>query len=237
MKRSDINRAVREGEALIRSHGVHLPPFASWTPQAWAALGPEGQELIDHALGWDLTDFGLGEYARFGLLLFTLRNGSLDEALSGAGRTYAEKVLLVGEDQVTKFHFHHRKTEDIINRGGAQLELTLYNAAADDTLDDTPVVVQVDGVTRTLGAGGVVLLSPGESITLRPRQYHQFTARGGAVLAGEVSSVNDDHADNVFLEPLGRFPSIEEDEAPYRLLVADYGQLQRWSAAGREGLP
>jgi D-lyxose ketol-isomerase len=230
MRRSDINRALREGETLIRSHGFLLPPFASWTPRVWATLGPEGRELIDHALGWDLTDFGLGEYERFGLLMFTLRNGSLDEALSGTGRTYAEKILVVGENQITKLHFHHRKTEDIINRGGGQLELTLYNATPDDTLDDTPVDVQVDGMFRTLPAGGVVLLSPGESITLRPRLYHQFTARGGPVLAGEVSSVNDDHGDNVFLEPLGRFPSVEEDEAPYRLLVGDYDRRQTWTA-------
>ena len=224
MKRSEINRALREGEVFIAGHGFLLPPFAAWTPREWAQLGEDGRELTEHALGWDLTDFELGDYRRFGLLMFTLRNGSLDEANTGMGRTYAEKILLVGEGQITKFHFHHRKTEDIINRGGGRLELTLYNAAADDTLADTPVVVQVDGLTRTLEAGGTVLLGPGESVTLRPRQYHQFTARGGPVLAGEVSSVNDDHADNVFLEALGRFPSIEEDEAPYRLLVGDYGQ-------------
>ena len=229
MKRSEINRALREGEVFIAGHGFRLPPFASWTPRDWARLGEDGRELKEHALGWDLTDFGLGEYRRFGLLMFTLRNGSLDEANTGTGRTYAEKILLVEEEQVTKFHFHHRKTEDIINRGGGQLELTLYNAAADDTLAGTPVVVRVDGLTRTLEAGGTVLLGPGESVTLRPRQYHQFTARGGPVLAGEVSSVNDDHADNVFLEALGRFPVIEEDEAPHRLLVGDYER--NWSEA------
>ncbi len=222
MKRSEINRALREGEVFIAGHGFLLPPFSFWTAQNWAQLGEDGRELKEHALGWDLTDFGLGDYRRFGLLMFTLRNGTLDEARTGTGRTYAEKILLVGEGQVTKFHFHHRKTEDIINRGGGQLELTLHNAAADDTLADTPVVVQVDGLTRTLEAGGTLLLGPGESVTLRPRQYHQFTARGGPVLAGEVSSVNDDHSDNVFLEQLGRFPVIEEDEAPYRLLVGDY---------------
>ncbi len=229
MKRSEINRALREGEVFIAGHGFLLPPFASWTPRDWAQLGEDGSELKGRALGWDLTDFGLGQYQRFGLLMFTLRNGTLEEARTGIGRTYAEKILLVGEGQVTKFHFHHRKTEDIINRGGGQLELTLYNAAADDTLAGTPVMVQVDGLTRTLEAGGVLLLGPGESVTLRPRQYHQFTARGGPVLAGEVSSVNDDHADNAFLEALGRFPVIEEDEAPYRLLVGDY--QQDWSEA------
>ncbi|PNY79704.1 D-lyxose/D-mannose family sugar isomerase [Deinococcus koreensis] len=225
MKRSEINRLIREGEAFVRAHGFLLPPFAFWTPQQWASLGLAGRELTAHGLGWDLTDFGLGDYEHFGLLLFTLRNGSLDEARSGVGRTYAEKVLLVGKDQVTKFHFHHRKTEDIINRGGGTLELMLHNATLDDRLADTPVTVQVDALERTLPPGGLLRLAPGESVTLRPGQYHQFTARGAPVLAGEVSSVNDDHSDNVFLEPLGRFPRIEEDEAPERLLVGDYARL------------
>jgi D-lyxose ketol-isomerase len=42
------------------------------------------------------------------------------------------------------------------------------------------------------------------------------------VLVGEVSSVNDDHTDNKFHQPVGRFPDIEEDEAPTHLLVGDY---------------
>ena len=42
------------------------------------------------------------------------------------------------------------------------------------------------------------------------------------VLAGEVSRVNDDHTDNRFLEKAGRFPAIEEDAPPLRLLVGDY---------------
>ena len=42
------------------------------------------------------------------------------------------------------------------------------------------------------------------------------------VLVGEVSSVNDDSADNCFFETIGRFPTIVEDEAPLYLLVNDY---------------
>jgi D-lyxose ketol-isomerase len=40
-----------------------------------------------------------------------------------------------------------------------------------------------------------------------------------------VSTVNDDLTDNVFRDPVGRFSDIVEDEAPWRLLVADYDQL------------
>ena len=42
------------------------------------------------------------------------------------------------------------------------------------------------------------------------------------VLVGEVSMVNDDATDNCFYEPVGRFPSVEEDMEPLHLLVSDY---------------
>ncbi len=38
------------------------------------------------------------------------------------------------------------------------------------------------------------------------------------MFVGEVSECNDDLTDNYFLEPIGRFSDINEDEAPYRLL-------------------
>jgi D-lyxose ketol-isomerase len=41
-------------------------------------------------------------------------------------------------------------------------------------------------------------------------------------LIGEVSECNDDNTDNNFLEATGRFPSIEDDEPPYRLLCSEY---------------
>ena len=44
----------------------------------------------------------------------------------------------------------------------------------------------------------------------------------GPVLLGEVSQCNDDNTDNRFNPPVGRFPVIEEDEPPYRLLCNEY---------------
>ena len=44
----------------------------------------------------------------------------------------------------------------------------------------------------------------------------------GPVLLGEVSQCNDDNTDNRFNPPMGRFPAIEEDEPPYRLLCNEY---------------
>ena len=75
-----------------------------------------------------------------------------------------------------------------------------------------------------VSAGSQVRLIPGESITIYPYLYHDFEVEPGSgpVLLGEVSQCNDDNTDNRFYEELGRFPAIEEDEPPYRLLCNEY---------------
>lgn len=57
-----------------------------------------------------------------------------------------------------------------------------------------------------------------------PRLYHDFSVEQGTgdILLGEVSMCNDDFTDNRFYPPMGRFPAIEEDEPPYRLLCTEY---------------
>ncbi|MCG8477795.1 MAG: D-lyxose/D-mannose family sugar isomerase, partial [Spirochaetales bacterium] len=171
-------------------------------------------------LGWDLTDFGQGAFDRRGLILFTVRNGLLGEP---AGKPYAEKIMIVRDRQETPWHFHWQKMEDIINRGGGTLVLELSMADHEsERLSDEPFSVSIDGIARACRAGERVELDPGESITLQPYLYHRFWAEGGDCLVGEVSKVNDDNIDNRFLEELGRFPDITEDETPYRLLVSDY---------------
>ncbi|MCC6169891.1 MAG: D-lyxose/D-mannose family sugar isomerase [Caldilineaceae bacterium] len=222
MKRSEINQILRQADDFIREHGFHLPPFAYWTPGEWRTKGEDVAEIVDKRLGWDITDFGSGDYAQIGLFLFTIRNGDLAGLQTGRGKLYAEKLLIVDVNQITPLHFHWVKTEDIINRGGGKLMIELYNATPDEQLDDTPVTVSTDGVVRTVPAGGVIALVPGESITLPPYCYHKFWGAEARVLVGEVSTVNDDSADNRFFEAVGRFPQIEEDEAPAYLLVGDY---------------
>jgi D-lyxose ketol-isomerase len=157
-----------------------------------------------------------------GLFLFTVRNGSLDEMRAKRGKLYCEKLMVVEVNQVTPTHFHWNKVEDIINRGGGRLLIQLYNATDEEGLANTPVTASLDGVKRQVNAGDVVVLSPGESITLPPRLYHKFWGAEARVLVGEVSLVNDDQNDNRFYEPIGRFPAIEEDEEPLHLLVTDY---------------
>ena len=222
MKRSEINGFIREAEAFYREHRFSLPPFAGWSPEEWKSRGPEADEIRSRRLGWDLTDFGCGDFLKIGLFLFTVRNGNVNDPTS---KGYAEKIMIVREGQITPWHFHWSKTEDIINRGVGRLVIDLAHASDDESaLAETPVEVSTDGVLRRVEARGRVVLSPGESITLVPKLYHTFWAeRGhGAALVGEVSSVNDDAADNRFLDAPGRFPEINEDEPPYRLLCTEY---------------
>ena len=47
------------------------------------------------------------------------------------------------------------------------------------------------------------------------------------MLAGEVSTINDDNTDNRFYEPADRFTEIKEDEPPLYLLVNDYARFYR----------
>ena len=227
MKRSEINTYVREADAFIQSCGFRLPPFAAWTPDDWTTKGPEAREIVTARLGWDVFDGGLGRFDEIGLVLFTLRNGSLQALQNGKGKVYAEKVLISNVNQVTPLHFHWHKTEDIINRGGGKLVVQVYNATTDEGLADTPVTVSTDGVQRTVPAGTEIVLTPGESITLEPFCYHKFWAIEERVLIGEVSTVNDDESDNRFYEPLARFPEVEEDEPPQYVLVSEYGRYYR----------
>jgi len=229
MKRSEINRIIQDGITFLNQMRFRLPPFAFWTPDDWRRKGPECREIAERRLGWDVTDFGSGDFARTGLFLFTLRNGAPENARRGEGKLYCEKIMIVRERQVTPAHFHFVKTEDIIVRGGGDLVIHLWNSDEREGVADSDVTVSVDGVLTTVPAGGAVVLKPGESVTLPQRLYHTFWARegGGDALVGEVSLVNDDHTDNRFLAPIGRFSVIEEDAPLLHLLCNDYERYYR----------
>jgi D-lyxose ketol-isomerase len=155
-----------------------------------------------------------------GLILFAIRNGNIRKDK----KPYAEKIMIVEEMQETPAHFHWSKMEDIINRGGGNLVIELWNSTPEEELSNEPFTVKTDGVLRKLLPGDKIILTPGESICLVQGLYHRFygEAGKGKVLVGEVSAVNDDNTDNRFNPPVGRFPEIEEDEAPLHLLVSDY---------------
>lgn len=227
MKRSEINSIMRSAKAFLAEHRFCLPPFAGWTPDEWRRKGSDCREIAENQLGWDITDFGSGDFRKCGLFLFTLRNGRPANLHAMQGKTYAEKIMIVEVGQITPLHFHWQKTEDIINRGGGKLVVQLYHSTPDEQLAKTEITVSLDGVVRQVPAGGTVVLHPGESITLPPRLYHAFWGEGSRVLVGEVSMVNDDRTDNRFHALVGRFPQIEEDAPPLHLLAVDYPNYYR----------
>ncbi|MEO0634390.1 MAG: D-lyxose/D-mannose family sugar isomerase [Pseudomonadota bacterium] len=223
MKRSTINNIMGDADEMIRSHGFVLPPFAGWSPEEFRARKGDAAHVISARCGWDITDYGAGKFDEMGLFLFTLRNGLLSDLLGGGGMCYAEKLLISRQDQLSPMHTHLIKAEDIINRGGATLVVELFGSDDDGNYaEDRGGAVMCDGIARPYGPGEKLRLAPGESVTLRPGDWHAFWGDGGDVLIGEVSTVNDDETDNIFVTPIGRFANIEEDEAPEHLLVSDY---------------
>ncbi len=223
MKRSEINQHIEEAIHFFESQNFKLPPWAYWTLEQWKEHVGNHDEIIENHLGWDLTDFGSGDFKACGLLLFTMRNGTKKLNL----KTYAEKIMIVDEDQLTPMHFHLSKMEDIINRGGGNLLMKLYPSNEREEFAEHEFEVSLDGIKRKFCPGDVVRLQPGESITLYQGLYHMFYGESGKgkVLVGEVSTVNDDHSDNRFFDEVGRFPEIEEDEPIRRLLLGDYHQI------------
>ena len=263
MKRSEINKVIKEMEALTKKFSFSLPPFCNWTPEEWENKNHEYDEIRDNMLGWDITDFGLGDFDKIGFGLITIRNGNQNDPKYK--KVYAEKLLMLRDGQTAPYHYHVFKSEDIINRGGGTLVITMYESNPDGSLSDKDVLINTDGRSYyanpgngivlqvmdsddpgnptgyyaepeaadepmedrdllTAKAGTDVILKPGESVTLWPYQYHHFAVvpGTGTVLIGEVSRCNDDNKDNYFLEKIGRFPKIEEDEKPYRLLCNEY---------------
>ncbi len=223
MKRSDVNHYLREAAALLETQKFYLPPWASWSVADWAQCQADYDEVRQCGLGWDITDFGSGDFEKVGLLLFTIRNGLPDSRTFT--KKYAEKIMIVRDGQQTPLHFHWYKTEDIINRSDRVLKIQVWKATAQEELSEQPFTVRMDGFAREVAAGTTLALKAGESITMEPYTYHCFYAEGGTAVVGEVSMVNDDKHDNRFYKPAGRFPAIEEDEPILYPLCTEYDRL------------
>jgi D-lyxose ketol-isomerase len=222
MKRSEINKLISSSIEFFDQMNFKLPPWAFRKPEDWKGQYTVCSEIVDNMLGWDLTDFGFGDFYKCGLILFTVRNGNFKKDR----KPYAEKIMIVDELQETPMHFHWSKMEDIINRGGGNLVIELYNSGKEGGFTDLPVIFRTDGVLRRVDAGGIIVLTPGESICLEPGVYHRFYGEKGKgrVLVGEVSAVNDDTSDNRFYKPVGRFPETTEDEKPLHILASEYSK-------------
>ncbi|NLA15870.1 MAG: D-lyxose/D-mannose family sugar isomerase [Bacteroidales bacterium] len=220
MKRSEVNEYITYALQFMAEHKFHLPPWATWSPSDWEGLKEPCREIFENGLGWDITDFGSGDFLKIGLTLITLRNGNLEKP----SKTYCEKIMVVRNNQVTPLHYHVIKTEDIINRGGGRLCMKLWNSTKEGSLSDDFLEVKIDGILNKVRAGTKICLEPGQSICYTPFLYHTFWAEEGDCLVGEVSSVNDDKNDNCFLEKRGRYAEIDEDAPILHYLCNEYSQ-------------
>lgn len=99
MERSEINAVIRKFEALLDKYSFALPPFLSWTPEEWQTKGHEYDEIRDNMLGWDVTDYGMGQFDTLGLALITIRNGNVHNPKYT--KCYAEKIMMCDEGQVS----------------------------------------------------------------------------------------------------------------------------------------
>lgn len=179
MKRSEVNALVRAAEDCFRAHGWALPPRPRW----------------------DVTDFGLGDWDRHGLVLVNLTEQA----------EYCEKLMYARRGMTTPCHCHRRKKEDIICRWGS-LRVRLWDAHPDRPTGSR-LTVPVDGAPRTIPSGETLDLLAGSRVTVPPGVYHEFTPTTEEAILGEVSTFNDDAHDNFFADPrVGRLPAIVEDE-------------------------
>lgn len=157
MRRSEANALVREAERAFAAAGWSLPPEPRW----------------------DVTDFGLGDWRRFGLVLVNLAEEP----------EYCEKLMFARRGMVTPAHAHRVKKEDIIARQGT----LLVRLWADASLGEAGEVrVGINGAAQTLPSGSTVELPAGWRITLPPGVYHAFEPITETCVIGEVSTANED---------------------------------------------
>ncbi|MDP3994855.1 MAG: D-lyxose/D-mannose family sugar isomerase [bacterium] len=203
MKRSGINKTIKEAISFFKEMNFPLPPYAYFTPQMWKTNAKDYGEVVECRLGWDVTDAGSGDFKKTGRTIFTLRNGNINN-IKDYPKTYAQKIMYLQEEQRMPVHYHKSKMEDIINQGGGILQVKTWSEG-----DKSPLSIS---------------LKPGQSVCVSPGTYHQFWAKKGRgpVLSMEISSVNDDLTDNIWLEHTVRFPKIIEDVEKEFLLCSEY---------------
>ncbi|MEF9895134.1 MAG: D-lyxose/D-mannose family sugar isomerase [Clostridia bacterium] len=226
MKRSQINESFAWAKGLVEKHDIRLPDMAYWSMENWKARAGELDTIRETMMGWDITDFGVGDFDTVGAVLYTVRNGSVKRP--GVGVPYCEKYILMRDGQRLPKHYHVAKTEDIINRAAGVLAVKLF-AVDPATGKETggKVSVYMDGLLKQFDSGEEILVYPGNSISLAPYIAHIFGPKAGTgdLIVGEVSKVNDDVADNYFLEKTARFADVEEDCPAQCPLCNEYDKL------------
>lgn len=188
MKRSEINQLVHAASICFVNH--------SWT--------------LPSQPRWDVTDFGLGDWRRYGLVLVNLAEEP----------EYCEKLMYAKRDMTTPAHCHKKKKEDIISRWGV-LRVKLWAGVPCES-GTQEFQIRVNGQSRAISSGSTLDLPAGSRVTLVPGVYHEFWPVTDECIIGEVSTANDDATDNFFVSrDIGRYPDVDEDEAPLVRLVSD----------------
>lgn len=225
MKRSLVNHSIDYAMKLLDKAGFKLPEFGYWDLEEWRKHKDELDTIKKLLLGWDMTDHNLGRFDEIGCVLFTIRNGLLNDP--NVGVPYCEKYLIFKEGQRLPIHYHGYKTEDIINRGGGDFFIRLYCTESGKAVDK-PVEVYQDGIKHVYKPGEEIWIKPGNSITMTPGLAHTFGAKKGYgdVICGEVSKVNDDTTDNYHIEiQPAQYAPIEEDEPIIHPLCNEYDRV------------
>ena len=225
MRRSEIDRYIKEAYVFLEKMYFRLPSWACFNACEWDNLGPEYKGIAKNMLGWEVTDFGSGKFKDVGVVSFTMRNHSTDEGFRTGN--YAEKVIIVRKNQVTPAHYHKKKTEDVINRGGGKLCVKLWMADAKGGMAENSFSAEIDGISRKVIPGEILKINPGESICITPGMYHTFWAEIDMVMAGQISSAEIDHQDTFFYENYKWETDIEEDEQPDYFLSHEYPEFTK----------
>ena len=63
MKRSEANRIIQYTIDKLQDAKFPLPPFAFY--EEWK-ISEDEIELVENMLGWDITDFGSGDFEKVG---------------------------------------------------------------------------------------------------------------------------------------------------------------------------
>lgn len=180
MKRSEINSAVLASISYFEHNKWALPPNPKW----------------------DITDFGLGNFKKSGLVLLNLAEEP----------EYCEKLMYAIKGQITPAHYHRQKKEDIICRTG-ELVIHFWSGQPYDENEGGTFEIKINGEVKTLSEGSSITLAAGERVTILPGIWHEFYPDSDECIIGEVSTANDDLNDNFFFnKDIGRFSQVIEDE-------------------------
>jgi D-lyxose ketol-isomerase len=93
VKRSEINEIMAEADAMMRSFGFVLPPFAYWTPDEMKARRGAIDAIVSGRMGWDITDYGQGDFEAGPVPVHAEERAAFGPA-GGGGMCYAEKLLI-----------------------------------------------------------------------------------------------------------------------------------------------